>query len=83
MQQVRQDAAELRAGGGSEDMRRDPDGVNLNVKRVPGFGYFGPRKRSSHWTASLLSKGPKWNAPQRVDFSSLVSSPRWHNVIIP
>jgi hypothetical protein len=36
--------------------------------RVKGFGYFGPRNKASHWTASLLSKGLEGDITQRGEY---------------
>jgi hypothetical protein len=61
-------------------VRRDPSGVS-DDRRLIGFGCFGPIDKASDWIVSRLAEGPSgivaWGRLFR-----LVTSPRWHCVII-
>jgi hypothetical protein len=63
-------------------MRPDPGGAS-DERKLAGFGCFGPSNKVSDWIASRLAEGPTGIVAWGVDYSALVSSPRWHCVIIP
>jgi hypothetical protein len=60
----------------------DPGGTS-DDRRLIGFGCFGPNDKVSDWIANRLAEGPTGIVAWVVDYSALVSSPRWHRVIIP
>jgi hypothetical protein len=63
-------------------MRLDPGGAS-DDRKLTGFGCFGPSDKVPDSMASRLAEGPTGIGAWRVDYSALVSSPRWHCVIIP
>jgi hypothetical protein len=63
-------------------MKLDPGGASDNHK-LTGFGCFGPSDKVSDRIVDRLADGPTCIAAWGVDYAALVSSPRWHSVIIP
>jgi hypothetical protein len=63
-------------------MRLDPGGASDDHK-VTGFGCFGPSDKVSDWIAERLAEGRTGIAAWGVEYSAVLSSPRWHCVIIP
>jgi hypothetical protein len=63
-------------------MRIDPGGVS-DDRKLTGFGCSGPSDKVSDWIASRLAEGPTGIFAWGVDYFALVSSPRWHCVLIP
>jgi hypothetical protein len=66
-------------------VRPDPGGATKDSK-LAGFGCFGcfgQSDKTSDWIADRLPQGPKGIGAWGVDQSALVSSPRWHCVVIP
>jgi hypothetical protein len=60
----------------------DPGGASDDSK-LTGFGCFSPSDKVSDWIADRLAEGPTGIDARGFDYSALVSSPRWHCVIIP
>jgi hypothetical protein len=60
----------------------DPGGAS-DGRKLTDFGCFGPSDKVSDWTADRLAEGPTDTFACGVEYSALVSSPRWHCVIIP
>jgi hypothetical protein len=63
-------------------VRPDPGGAPDDSK-LTGFGCFGPSDKVSDWITARLAGVPIGFDGWGVDYSTLVSSPRWHCVIIP
>jgi hypothetical protein len=63
-------------------VRPDPGGASDNSKQT-GFGSFSPSDKVSDWISDRLVEGPTDIAAWGVDYFAVVSSPRWHCVIIP
>jgi hypothetical protein len=63
-------------------VKPDLGGASGNSK-LAGFGCFGPSDKASDWIADRLTEGPTGIGVWGVDYSALVSSPRWHCVSIP
>jgi hypothetical protein len=60
----------------------DPAGAS-DDRKMTGLGCFGPSDKVSAWIADRLAEGPTGIGSWGVDYSALVSSPRWHRVTIP
>jgi hypothetical protein len=58
-------------------MTLDPSGASYD-RKLTGFGCFSPSDKVSEWIASRLAEGPTGIIAWEVDYSALVSSPRWH-----
>jgi hypothetical protein len=63
-------------------VRLDPDGTSDDSK-LTGCGCFSPSGKVSDWIADRLAQGPTGIGAWGVDYSALVSLPRWHCVIVP
>jgi hypothetical protein len=63
-------------------MRPDPGGASDDHK-LNGFGCFGPGDKVSDWISRSASGRSYRHFRMGFDYSLLVSSPRWHCVIIP
>jgi hypothetical protein len=63
-------------------VRPDPGGESDDSK-MTGFGCFGPSDKASDWIADRLVEGSTGIVAWGVNYSVLVSSLRWHCVIIP
>jgi hypothetical protein len=63
-------------------VRPDPGGASDDNKLI-GFGCFGPSGKISDWMADLLAEGLTGLVAWEVNYSALVSTPRWHRVFIP
>jgi hypothetical protein len=63
-------------------VKPDPGAASDDIK-LPGFGCFGQSDKASDWIADRLAEIPIGIGARGVDYSALVSSPRWHCVIIP
>jgi hypothetical protein len=64
-------------------MRLDLSGASDDRKLTVFFGCFGPSDKVSDWIASRLAEDPTGIVACWVDYSALVSSPRWLCLIIP
>jgi hypothetical protein len=63
-------------------MRLDPGGA-FDYSKLTGFWMFSPSDKASDWIADRLAEGPTGIvAPSVVDYSTVMSSPRWHCLII-
>jgi hypothetical protein len=71
----------VRAIVGFKGVTPDPGGASDDGK-LTGFGCFSPSDKASDWITSRLADGPTGTFAWGVDYSALVSSPRWHCVII-
>jgi hypothetical protein len=67
----------IRAIVGFKGVRPDPDGA-FDDSKLTGFESFSSSDKVSHWIADRLAEGPKGIDAWGVDYSALVSSPRWH-----
>jgi hypothetical protein len=63
-------------------VRPDPGGASDDSK-LTVFGCLGQSDKASNWIADRLTKGFTCIVARGIDYSALVSSPRWHCVIIP
>jgi hypothetical protein len=63
-------------------MRLDPGGASDDSK-LTGIGCFGPSDKASDWIADRLAEVATGIVTWGVDYSVVVSLPRWHCVIIP
>jgi hypothetical protein len=72
----------VRAIVGSRGMRLDPGGA-FDDSKLTGFGCFNPSDKVSDWIADRLAQGPTGIGAWGVDYSAVVSAPRWHCDIIP
>jgi hypothetical protein len=63
-------------------MRLDPVGASED-RKLTGIGCFGPSDKASDWIADRLAEFPRSIVTWGVDYSVVVSLPRWHCVIIP
>jgi hypothetical protein len=63
-------------------VKPDPSGA-CNDCKLTGFGGFSPSDKASDWIANRLADGPTGIGAWGVDYSALVSLPRWQFVIIP
>jgi hypothetical protein len=52
-------------------------------RKLTSFGCFSPSDKVSDWIADRLAEGPTGICAWRVDYSAVVSSRRWHCIIIP
>jgi hypothetical protein len=62
-------------------MRLDPGGAS-DDRKLTGFGWLGPSDKVFDWIADRLAEGPTDIVEWGVYYSALVSSRRWHCVII-
>jgi hypothetical protein len=62
---------------------RPNHGGTPDDSKLTGFGCFSPSDKASDWIADRLADGPTGIGAWGVDYSALVSPPRWHCVIIP
>jgi hypothetical protein len=67
---------------GFRDVRPDPGGAS-DDRKVTGFGCSGPSDKVSDWISDRLAEGHAGIGAWEVDYSALVSSPRWYFVITP
>jgi hypothetical protein len=63
-------------------MRPIPGGTP-DDRKLTGFGCFGPSDKVSDWISGRMAEGPTGIKAWAVDYSALVSSPRWNCAIIP
>jgi hypothetical protein len=63
-------------------VRPDSGGASDDSK-MTGFGCSGPSDKVSDRIADRLAEGPTGIGAWGVDYSALVSSPRWQCVITP
>jgi hypothetical protein len=62
-------------------VRPDPGGA-FDDSKLNGFGCFSPSDKVSDWIADRLAEGSAGIGAWEVNYSALVSSPRWHRAII-
>jgi hypothetical protein len=62
-------------------VRPDPGGA-YDDSKLTGSGRFSPSDTASDWIADWLAERPTGMVAWGVDNSTLISSPRWHYVII-
>jgi hypothetical protein len=62
-------------------MRLDPDEA-FDDSKLTGLGCFSPSDKAYDWIADRLAEGPTGIAKWGVDYSAVVSSPRWNCLII-
>jgi hypothetical protein len=62
-------------------MITDPDGA-ADDRKLTGFGCFGPSGKVSDCITDRLAEGLTDIVAFGIDYFALVSSPRWHCVII-
>jgi hypothetical protein len=60
----------------------DPSGA-ADDSKLSGFGCCSPSDKASDWIADRLAEGPTGIVAWGVDYSAVVSSQRWHCLIIP
>jgi hypothetical protein len=63
-------------------MRLDPGGAS-DDSELTGFGCFSPSDKAPDWIiGNRLAEGPTGIVAWGVNHSAVVSSPRWHFLII-
>jgi hypothetical protein len=62
---------------------RPNHGEASDDSKLTGVGCFGPSEKASDWIANRLAEGTTDIVAWGVDYSAVVSSPRWHCEIVP